>query len=52
MDRIIIQEKGEQYYADKKFSKSRQWHDQVSDEVLREELQMKIDYFPVGTKTI
>ena len=51
MDRIIIQEKGEQYYADKKFSKSRQWSDQVSDEVLREVLTMKIEYFQVGTKT-
>jgi hypothetical protein len=29
IDRIVIQEKGEQFYAEKKFSKSRQWLEQV-----------------------
>lgn len=36
LDRIIIQEKGEQFYAEKKFSKSRQWMDTVEDEWRRE----------------
>jgi hypothetical protein len=36
MDRIIVQEKGEQYYDEKRYSKSRQWLEQVEDEYRRE----------------
>lgn len=48
LERIVIQEKGEQFYHEKKFSKSRQWLDLVQDEFRREELKMKLEYFNVG----
>jgi hypothetical protein len=52
IERIVIQEKGEQFYAEKNFSKSRQWLEQVQDEHRREELKMQIEYFQVGQKSI
>jgi hypothetical protein len=45
IDRIVIQEKGEQFFAEKNFSKSRQWLEQVQDEHRREELKLQIEYF-------
>lgn len=48
LDRLIIQERGEQYYAEKKITKSKQWLEQVEDEYRREQLRMKIEYFQIG----
>ena len=44
-ERIIIQEKGEKVFADKKATKSRLWLEQVEDELHREKLKEQIEYF-------
>ena len=49
MERIIIQEKGEKFFADKNASKSRQWLERVEDEKRRESIREKIDYFSIDT---
>ena len=45
MERLIVQEKGEQFYAEKKSFKERLWREQVEDEQRREQLKIKIEYF-------
>lgn len=47
LDRLIIQEKGEHFYADREKNKSRQWLDTVEDEFRRDQLRLKIEYFQI-----
>ena len=39
MERIIVQEKGEKWFADKTASKSRQWLERVEDEFRRDQIK-------------
>lgn len=48
-ERIIIQEKGEKVFADKKATKSRLWLEQVEDELRREQLKEQIEYFNIDS---
>lgn len=49
MERLIVQEKGEQFYAEKKAFKERLWREQVEDEQRREQLKIKIEYFQIDS---
>jgi hypothetical protein len=49
LDRLIIQEKGEHFYADREKNKSRQWLDTVEDEFRRDQLRLKIEYFQIDS---
>lgn len=45
VDQLIIQEQGERFFKENRMKKDMVWRDKVEDEIYREALKLKIEYF-------
>lgn len=48
VDQLIIQEQGEKFFKENKLKKEIAWRDKVEDELYREALKIKCEYFKLG----